>query len=80
MTNAEKENLRDVTKGMPDEEKKFALMFYPTEFLQDELKRREIVSNQKLDKLWTILHSAKEGMTLNQMEEMFGEVAFTVHN
>ena len=48
MCSIEKETLRDRTKGMTEDEQRFIVRFIPQEILESELKRREMVTDQKM--------------------------------
>ena len=60
MYSIEKETLRDRTKGMTEEEQRFIVQFIPQEILESELKRREIVTDQKIMAVSRILNWMNE--------------------
>ena len=74
MTYAEKEALRTITKGMENEEKAFLLKFIPTDYIQDELIRREEVVNITLNQIREIINSVNDNMILNEKEEILNNV------
>lgn len=74
MTYAEKEALRTITKGMENEEKVFLLKFIPTDYIQDELIRREEVVNITLNQIREIINSVNDNMILNEKEETLNNV------
>lgn len=74
MTYAEKEALRTITKGMENEEKAFLLKFIPTDYIQDELIRREEVVNITLNQIREIINSVNDNMILNEKEETLNNV------
>ena len=74
MTYAEKEALRTITKGMENEEKAFLLKFISTDYIQDELIRREEVVNITLNQIREIINSVNDNMILNEKEEALNNV------
>lgn len=56
MYSIEKEVLRDRTKGITEEEQRFIVRFIPQEILEAELKRREVVTDQKIMAVSRILN------------------------
>lgn len=74
MTYAEKEALRTITKGMENEEKTFLLKFIPTDYIQDELIRREELVNITLDQIRNVMNMTNDNMTLDEKEEMLNNV------
>ena len=49
-------------------------MMIPSEYMIEELKRRDIVLNSSLGKVCEILQSATEGMTIDQMQSMIFDI------
>ena len=74
MTYAEKEALRTITRGMEDEERAFLLKFIPTDYIQDELVRREEVVNITLGQIRDVINMINDDMILNEKEEMLNNV------
>lgn len=74
MTNADKECFKNLVLGMKEEEKQFITRMIPSTYMIDELKRRDIVVNQSLGQVVEILQSAKEGMSLDEMQTMIGDI------
>ena len=74
MTNADKEIYKNLVLGMKEEEKQFLTMMIPSEYMIEELKRRDIVLNSSLGKVCEILQSATEGMTIDQMQSMIFDI------
>ena len=74
MNNAEKEAFSCVIKGMTEEEKRFALQFIPTEYMQEELQRKNDVVNETLSNVFDIVQSFKQDMTLNEAQSCIGKL------
>ena len=74
MTYAEKEALRTIIKGMEDEERAFLLKFIPTDYIQDELIRREEIVNVTLGQIRDIINLINDDLSLNEKEEMLNNV------
>ena len=74
MNNADKEIYKNLILGMKEEEKQFITRMIPSSYMIDELKRRDIVVNQSLGQVVEILQNAKEGMSLDEMQNMIGEI------
>ena len=74
MNNADKEIYKHLILGMKEEEKQFITRMIPSSYMIDELKRRDIVVNQSLGQVVEILQNAKEGMSLDEMQNMIGEI------
>lgn len=74
MTNADRECYRNLVLGMKEEEKQFITRMIPSSYMIDELKRRDIVVNQSLGQVVEILQNAKEGMSLDEMQTMIGDI------
>lgn len=74
MTYAEKEALKTITKGMENEERAFLLKFIPTNYIQDELIRREEIVNITLGQIRDVMNLINDNMTLNEKEEMLNNV------
>ena len=74
MTNADKEIYKNLVLGMREEEKKFLTMMIPSEYMIEELKRRDIVLNSSLSKVCEILQGATEGMSIDQMQSMIFDI------
>lgn len=74
MNNADKESYKNLILGMKEEEKAFITRMIPSEYMIDELKRRDIVVNQSLGQVVEILQSAKEGMSLDEMQNMISDI------
>lgn len=74
MNNADKECYRNLVLGMKEEEKQFITRMIPSSYMIDELKRRDIVVNQSLGQVVEILQNAKEGMSLDEMQTMIGDI------
>ena len=74
MTNADKESYKNLILGMKEEEKQFLTRMIPSSYMIEELKRRDIVVNQSLGQVVEILQNAKEGMTLDEMQTMIGDI------
>ena len=74
MTNADKEIYKNLVLGMKEEEKQFITRMIPSSYMIDELKRRDIIVNNSLGQVAMILQSAKEGMSLDEMQNMIGAI------
>lgn len=74
MNNADKECYKNLVLGMKEEEKQFITRMIPSTYMIDELKRRDIVVNQSLGQVVEILQNAKEGMSLDEMQTMIGDI------
>lgn len=74
MNNADKECYKNLVLGMKEEEKQFLTRMIPSSYMIDELKRRDIVVNQSLGQVVEILQNAKEGMSLDEMQTMIGDI------
>ena len=59
---------------MKEEEKAFLTRMIPSEYMIDELKRRNELTNNTLDNVVEILRKAKENMSLDEMESMIGDI------
>ena len=74
MNNADKESYKNLVLGMKEEEKAFLTRMIPSEYMIDELKRRNELTNTTLDNVVEILRKAKENMSLDEMESMIGDI------
>ena len=74
MTNADKEIYKNLVLGMRDDEKEFLTRMIPSEYMINELKRRDIVLNTSLGKVVEILKGATEGMTIDRMQNMIMDI------
>lgn len=74
MNNADKESYKNLVLGMKEEEKAFLTRMIPSEYMIDELKRRNELTNNTLDNVVEILRKAKENMSLDEMESMIGDI------
>ena len=74
MNNADKESYKNLILGMKEEEKEFITKMIPSNYMIDELKRRDVVVNQSLGQVVEILQSAKEGMSLDEMQNMISDI------
>ena len=74
MTNADKEIYKNLVLGMREEEKKFLTKMIPSDYMIEELKRRDIVLNTSLGAVCEILKGATEGMTIDQMQNMIMDI------
>ena len=71
---ADKESYKNLILGMKEEEKEFITRMIPSEYMIEELKRRNEVTNTALGNVVEILKSATENMTLDEMQNMIGEI------
>lgn len=78
MKKREVEELINVGKAMSKEQKRIILTTFPTEFLQQELMRRESVINERLGYIYDQMHNVKGYMTLNEKEEMEKDLKLTM--
>lgn len=74
MNNADKESYKNLILGMQEEEKAFITRMIPSEYMIDELKRRNELTNTTLDNVCEILRRAKENMSLDEMETMISNI------
>lgn len=74
MNNADKESYKNLILGMKEEEKAFITRMIPSEYMIDELKRRNELTNTTLDNVCEILRRAKENMSLDEMETMISNI------
>ena len=74
MNNADKESYKNLILGMKEEEKEFITRMIPSEYMIEELKRRNEVTNTALGNVVEILKSATENMSLDEMQNMIGEI------
>ena len=74
MNNADKESYKNLVLGMKEEEKAFLTRMIPSEYMIDELKRRNELTNNTLDNVVEILKKAKENMSLDEMETMISNI------
>lgn len=74
MNNADKESYKNLVLGMKEEEKAFLTRMIPSEYMIDELKRRNELTNNTLDNVVEILRKAKENMSLDEMENMISNI------
>ena len=74
MNNADKESYKNLILGMKEEEKAFITRMIPSEYMIDELKRRNELTNTTLDNICEILRRAKENMSLDEMETMISNI------
>ena len=74
MNNADKESYKNLVLGMKEEEKAFLTRMSPSEYMIDELKRRNELTTNTLDNVVEILRKAKENMSLDEMESMIGDI------
>ena len=65
---------KNLVLGMKEEEKAFLTRMIPSEYMIDELKRRNELTNNTLDNVVEILRKAKENMSLDEMESMIGDI------
>ena len=74
MNNADKESYKNLVLGMKEEEKAFLTRMISSEYMIDELRRRNELTNNTLDNVVEILRKAKENMSLDEMESMIGDI------
>lgn len=74
MTNAEKKKLYDLGMGMADEEREIILMSFPSELLKNELKRREDIMSQSINKVKDIIFNTKSNMSLDEMSSIVTDI------
>lgn len=74
MTNAEKKKLYDLGMGMADEEREIMLMSFPSELLKNELKRREDIMSQSINKVKDIIFNTKSNMSLDEMSSIVTDI------
>lgn len=74
LTNAEKKKLYDLGMGMADEEREIMLMSFPSELMKNELKRREDIMSQSINKVKDIIFNTKSNMSLDEMSSMVNEI------
>ena len=74
MNNADKESYKNLVLGMKEEEKAFLTRMIPSEYMIEELRRRNELTNNTLDNVVEILRKAKENMSLDEMESMIGDI------
>lgn len=69
MNKMEKERVFNLGSAMSDEEKKIILMTMPSNFLTEELERREQIMKKSLDDVKGILLQTKSNMTIDEMQD-----------
>ena len=74
MNNADKESYKNLILGMKEEEKEFITRMIPSEYMIEELKRRNEVTNTALGNVVEILKNATENMSLDEMQSMIGDI------
>lgn len=74
MNNADKESYKNLILGMKEEEKEFITRMIPSEYMIEELKRRNEVTNCALGNVVEILKGATENMSLDEMQNMIGAI------
>ena len=74
MNNADKESYKNLILGMKEEEKAFITRMIPSEYMIEELKRRNELTNHTLDGIVEILRKAKENMSIDELETMIKDI------
>lgn len=74
MNNADKESYKNLILGMKEEEKAFITRMIPSEYMIEELRRRNEVTNNALGNVVEILKGASENMSLDQMQNMICDI------
>lgn len=73
MNELEKAEIRSRMKGMDDEEKRLALMYFPTQMMQEEISRRYKVVIDVVDELHKTIGMITDESTLIEMQDIVNQ-------
>lgn len=78
LTYLEIKTITERARALSNEEKKLVMMCMPTEMIRDELDRRTDKSIQMLRDLFNVLETVKDGMTVEEMQEVLANCRETL--